>query len=163
MDTGTEAHHQAWLMARAEARGWWVYHDRDSRGANAGLPDLLLVWRIECGACPGPAPVMWVELKRRGGGHRTEAQRAVANRLAAWGQVVQEWRLPDDMPLAVAMLGLSDNQDAPVGREDAPGGASKPKRDRGIIPAETRAAAAAYGPRVVAALEVDAGREGKLR
>ena len=45
MEAGTvsEAAFQSLLIDLAEATGWLVFHDRDSRGSRPGLPDLVLV------------------------------------------------------------------------------------------------------------------------
>src|SRR5690606_3109708 len=39
----TEAQFQRQVVDLARLRGWWVFHDHDSRRNPAGLPDLLLL------------------------------------------------------------------------------------------------------------------------
>ncbi len=63
----SEAEFQASVVEFAETAGWWVWHDRDSRGNLAGLPDLILV---------RPPRVMFIELKKESG-RVSAVQRAV--------------------------------------------------------------------------------------
>lgn len=43
----SEAAYQDNIVQLAEAYGWWSYHVRDSRGSNAGFPDLMLVRGVD--------------------------------------------------------------------------------------------------------------------
>lgn len=81
---------QAQVVQAARLLGWWVFHDRDSRGSEAGLPDLILI---------RPPRVLWLELKGfRADGRRgplSHAQQRVLAALAASGQAVYAF-WPDD-------------------------------------------------------------------
>jgi hypothetical protein len=68
----TEAELQALLIDAARLHGWYVFHDRDSRGNAAGFPDLVLI---------RPPRVLFVELKSPRGRVRHE-QAAVLELLA---------------------------------------------------------------------------------
>lgn len=50
----SEAALQAAVVDVAQLLGWWVYHTRNSRGSNAGWPDLTLI---------KPPRVVFMELK----------------------------------------------------------------------------------------------------
>jgi hypothetical protein len=68
----TEAELQALVIDAARLHGWYVFHDRDSRGNAAGFPDLVLIQ---------PPRVLFVELKSPRGRVRQE-QAAVLELLA---------------------------------------------------------------------------------
>lgn len=59
----SESKFQSWLIKRAEAEGWLVYHTRDSRGSQRGYPDLTM--------CRPPRLVI-AELKKESGRMKPE-------------------------------------------------------------------------------------------
>ena len=67
----TEADFQQLVIQTAEANGWLIWHDRDSRRNRAGLPDLLMI--------RGPV-LLFLELKTEKGKVRPE-QEAFIGRL----------------------------------------------------------------------------------
>lgn len=96
-DDASEAEWQARVVAVAESHGWTVYHTRDSRGSNPGLPDLFFH--------RGPGFVcrlVVAELKSETGEPTTD-QLAM---LAAFESVCQHvylWR-PSDWPTVLKVL-----------------------------------------------------------
>ncbi len=80
----TEAQWQQRVVDLARLRGWWVWHDHDSRRNLAGLPDLLLVRDRQ----------VWAELKTDRGRLRPE-QDATIRRLLAAGAEVHIWKPAD--------------------------------------------------------------------
>jgi len=89
----TEAELQAAILDCATANGWWSYHTRNSRGSNAGWPDLVMLRAPEA---------IFVELKREDG-RVTPEQSEVLGKLRACGLEVHVWR-PSDLDAAVARL-----------------------------------------------------------
>lgn len=114
----TEADHQAHLEQRARQRGWRVWRTPRSDQAEAGEADLRCLWRSDAGPCPGPHRYLVAELKTRGR-HRTDPQRQAATDYAAAGVACYEWRLPEDLPQAEALLGLEACAQGAVGRSEA--------------------------------------------
>lgn len=92
----TEADFQQSITEAAEALGWLVWHDQDSRRNRAGLPDLICIH-------PGQRRVLWLELKRETGRVRSE-QMAFLVLLQAVGQEAHLVR-PSDMDLVIGLLG----------------------------------------------------------
>lgn len=88
----TEAQWQQQVVDLARLRGWWVWHDHDSRRNQAGLPDLILVRER----------VVYVELKTERGRVRP-GQVEVMARLRAAGAEVWLWR-PSDLPVVQEVL-----------------------------------------------------------
>lgn len=88
-----EADFQRLVIDLARWQGWLVWHDRDSRGNDAGLPDLLLLRDLQ---------LLWWELKTNHGKVRPE-QTAFGARLIRAGQ---DWRIvrPRDWEYVVATL-----------------------------------------------------------
>lgn len=54
----SEAEFQARVVAFAESRRWWCWHDTDSRKNRAGLPDLIMI---------RGGVLVFAELKSKGG------------------------------------------------------------------------------------------------
>lgn len=117
----TEADHQSDLERRARARGWRVWRTPRSDQAEEGEPDLRCLWRVAAGPCPGPHRYLVAELKTRGR-HRTDAQRQAGTDYASAGVAYFEWRLPEDLPQAEALLGLTALAPAAVRPSEAPRG-----------------------------------------
>jgi len=101
-DAPSEAVFLAWVRSEAKAWGWLTYHTRDSRGSDAGFPDLVL-------ARPG-CPLVLAELKTSTG-KLTEEQ-------MVWMSILQHtpgvtavvWR-PADKPTITALLRASTPTD----------------------------------------------------
>ncbi len=90
----SEREWQTEIVATAEAAGWWVWCDQDSRRNKAGLPDLLLVRRPR---------LVWAELKSERGTLRP-AQVEFFNRLrGVAGVEFYVWR-PSDRAWARKVL-----------------------------------------------------------
>ncbi len=87
-----EAAFQSLIVALARQQHWIVWHDRDSRGNDEGLPDLILCRER----------LLWWELKTERG-KVGEVQMAFGARLIRAGQ---EWRIlrPRDWGYIVATL-----------------------------------------------------------
>ncbi len=64
-----EVDFQQQIIECAEACGWWVFHDTDSRRNRAGFPDLMLV---------RGATLIFLELKRAKGRTRPEQEAVIA-------------------------------------------------------------------------------------
>ena len=92
------------LLSRDGSPGWWVSHDPESRGQAVGEEDLQVRWRGP-GACPGPHPAFFAELKQ-GAGRRTDEQRRHANAGIVAGLQVYEWKVPADTDMAEWAFGL---------------------------------------------------------
>ena len=80
--TQTERAFQASVIRYARLMGWREYHTRDSRGSQAGFPDLVLIRRPR---------VVWAELKSERG-RLSDDQRAWIEELRACGQTAFVWR-----------------------------------------------------------------------
>ncbi len=89
----TEAQWQDQVITLAKLRGWWVFHDHDSRRNAAGLPDLLLL----------RDRLVVAELKTTHGRIRT-AQADVGARFHSAGIESYIWR-PSDLPEIQRVLG----------------------------------------------------------
>lgn len=81
----SEKEFQRQLLQYARLCGWRVYHTRDSRGSQAGFPDLVLT---------RGGRLIFAELKSARGKVRPE-QSDWLDALRAAGQVVYLWR-PED-------------------------------------------------------------------
>jgi len=89
----TEAEFLAAVRQLARYRGWRrIYHTRDSRGSEAGFPDLVMVSATQ-------RRVLFVELKTATG-KTSAAQDAWLAALAAAGAEVYLWR-PADLQHAI--------------------------------------------------------------
>lgn len=78
----SEKEWQTTVTDLAKVYGWMVFHQLDSRGTEAGWPDLVLIRPPEC---------LFVELKSERGRVRPE-QSLVLESLAACGLEVYVWR-----------------------------------------------------------------------
>ena len=87
-----EAAFQRSVVEAAEALGWLVFHDHDSRRNKAGLPDLILV----------RGRIVFAELKAECGRVRPE-QRKWIDALRLAGGDVHVWR-PSDMDDVMELL-----------------------------------------------------------
>lgn len=87
-----EADAQATVLDIARLKRWSAYHTHDSRGSDAGFPDLVLVRER----------IVYVEMKRQGERPRP-TQVDWLNRLARAGGEVYVWTL-EDLDDVVAVL-----------------------------------------------------------
>lgn len=78
-----EAAFHAYVVELAELLGWWIWHDRDSRGNRAGLPDLILV---------RPPRVLFVELKTETGRTRRDQAEVLSMLADCPGVETYLWR-----------------------------------------------------------------------
>ncbi len=90
----SEADFQQQIIEAAEACGWWVFHDTDSRRNRAGFPDLMLLRGID---------LLFLELKAKGGRVRPE-QQEVIGRLKQVRRVHADVAYPRDWPEIEAVL-----------------------------------------------------------
>ncbi len=95
--TMREQEFQVFVVTLAKQLGWYVYHTHDSRGSEAGFPDLTLVRGTQ---------LVFAELKRESG-RVTPAQRRVHVLFEGAGHLVCVWR-PSDWPIVVATLNGPD-------------------------------------------------------
>jgi hypothetical protein len=96
MQAVTEDQFQAWAMSAAHFLGWdWRYHTFDSRGSEAGMPDLLLVNTKQ-------RRVIFAELKGTRGS-LSDAQRTVLEMLRTCGHEAYCW-YPADADLVEQIL-----------------------------------------------------------
>lgn len=87
LDAETEAGFQVYVETLARLHGWRVWHDRDSRRNDRGLPDLLLVRGQR---------LVYAELKRQRGRLRPEQREWLADLAAVGGNVeAYLWRPSD--------------------------------------------------------------------
>ncbi len=91
--TMREQEFQVFVINLARQLGWYVYHTHDSRGSEAGFPDLTLV---------RDQVLLFAELKRESG-RVTAAQMRVHRLFEASGHPVVVWR-PSDWPAVVETL-----------------------------------------------------------
>ena len=91
----SEAQFQDMIITRAKLRGWFVYHNPDSRRSTAGMPDLVLIH-------PRRPSILYREVKKAGG-RVSAAQTDVMDLIADAGGDVRVWR-PDDWPAIVNLL-----------------------------------------------------------
>lgn len=79
------------VVQEARLKGWWVFHDHDSRRNAAGFPDLVLL---------KPPRLLFVELKTETGALKP-AQRQVLRLLGLVPQVeVHLWRPSDEKEMS---------------------------------------------------------------
>ena len=81
----TENGFQAAVIELAQLRGWYVYHNPDSRRSAAGWPDLVLI---------RPPRIVYAELKTDKGRLRA-SQRDVLRMLEDCGAETHVWRPAD--------------------------------------------------------------------
>jgi hypothetical protein len=91
----SEAAFQRRVIDFARLTGWTVYHTLDSRGSQAGFPDLMMVH-------PEQRRILYIELKAARG-HLSGPQRQWLDKLARAGAETAMWR-PADWDEAVAVL-----------------------------------------------------------
>lgn len=91
--TMREQEFQVFVINLARQLGWYVYHTHDSRGSEAGFPDLTLV---------RDQVLLFAELKRESG-RVTAAQQRVHRLFEGAGHPVLVWR-PSDWPAVVETL-----------------------------------------------------------
>ena len=91
--TMREQEFQAFVVTLAKQLGWYVYHTHDSRGSEAGFPDLTMV---------RDQVLLFAELKRESG-RVTAAQQRVHRLFEGAGCPVLVWR-PSDWPAVVETL-----------------------------------------------------------
>ena len=96
---------QRWIVQFAQLNGWLAYHTLDSRGSQAGFPDLVLVRGLV---------VLYRELKTEAGKVSPEQQRWITA-LEHAGQDVAVWRPRDEKTIEEALRRRTGRQQEGVG------------------------------------------------
>lgn len=104
--TATERELTVWVTGLAQACGWLVHHNPDSRRVQPGIPDLVLLGPMPIGPRESGSPdslnppqLLFVELKKLGRGSKLrEEQKVWIDGLQRCGQEALVWT-PAEIPL----------------------------------------------------------------